>query len=116
MFTKKVVLAIILIGVVGLIIYFNSLKEGFWSLPMTSKVPPNTYLQTEMEDLTQVQLSTEEIPPIIYDRHIHASRSSRLRSQGDPIRGDLQILPVPQISHVSGNTADLQQGALNIIG
>lgn len=56
--------------------------------------------------------------PIIYDRYIFANRSSRLRSQGDPIRGDLPIVPQ------SGNwftpsvhpNIDLQAGALNVLG
>jgi len=59
----------------------------------------------------------ESCQPIVYDRYIYANRNSRLRSQGDPIRGDLPIVPCntgwfrpsahPQI--------DLQQGALNVI-
>lgn len=59
----------------------------------------------------------ESAQPIVYDRHVYANRNSRLRSQGDPIRGDLPIVPrstgwfrpsaQPQI--------DLQQGALNVI-
>ena len=31
--------------------------------------------------------------PIIYDRYIYANKKSRLHSQGDPIRGDLPIIP-----------------------
>jgi hypothetical protein len=55
--------------------------------------------------------------PIVYDRYIYANRQSRLRAQGDPIRGDLPIMPI------SGNwfvpsahpNIDLQAGALNVM-
>lgn len=55
--------------------------------------------------------------PIVYDRYIYANRKSRLRSGGDPIRGDLPIVPD------SGNwftpsvhpNIDLQPGAINVL-
>ena len=55
--------------------------------------------------------------PIVYDRYIFANRKSRLRRQGDPIRGDLPIVPN------SGNwftpsvhpNVDLQSGAINVL-
>lgn len=55
--------------------------------------------------------------PIIYDRYIYANRKSKLRSGGDPIRGDLPIVPD------SGNwftpsvhpNIDLQPGAINVL-
>lgn len=55
--------------------------------------------------------------PIVYDRYIYANRKSRLRSGGDPIRGDLPIIPE------SGNwftpsvhpNIDLQPGAINVL-
>lgn len=56
--------------------------------------------------------------PIIYDRYIYANRNSRLNACGDPIRGDLPILPAttgwfrPSVHpHI-----DLKQGALAVIG
>lgn len=55
--------------------------------------------------------------PIVYDRMIYANRNSRLRSQGDPIRGDLPIVPCsadwfrPSVHPV----IDLQQGAMNVL-
>ena len=60
----------------------------------------------------------ETIQPIVYDRYIYANRNSRLRSQGDMIRGDLPIVPC------GGNwfrpsvhpNLDLQQGAMNVMG
>jgi hypothetical protein len=56
--------------------------------------------------------------PIIYDRFIYANRHSRLRAMGDPIRGDLPIVPI------SGNwfvpsvhpNIDLHAGGINVLG
>lgn len=55
---------------------------------------------------------------VVYDRYIYANRNSRLRSQGDPIRGDLPIVPCSgnQWFNVSVSPQiDLQAGALNVI-
>ena len=58
-----------------------------------------------------------ESEPIVYDRYLFANLNSRLRSQGDPIRGDLPIVPNnygwfnPSVQP----NIDLQQGALNVI-
>jgi Family of unknown function (DUF5850) len=55
--------------------------------------------------------------PIIYDRFIYANRHSRLRAMGDPIRGDLPIVPnsgnwfVPSVHP----NIDLQAGAINVM-
>ena len=69
-------------------------------------------------DMTTLNSLGEEDQPIIYDRFIVANRNSFLRSQGDPIRGDLA--PVPDQSgwfsvSVQPNI-DLQQGAMNVMG
>ena len=59
----------------------------------------------------------DESEPIVYDRYLFANVGSRLRSQGDPIRGDLPIVPNnygwfnPSVQP----NIDLQQGALNVI-
>jgi hypothetical protein len=56
--------------------------------------------------------------PIVYDRYMYANAKSRLRSLGDPIRGDLAIVPCsaecfrPSVSP----NIDLQTGALNVMG
>ena len=58
-----------------------------------------------------------ESEPIVYDRYMFANVGSRLRSQGDPIRGDLPIVPNncgwfnPSVQP----NIDLQQGALNVM-
>lgn len=88
---------------------FNQVSESYDATEypdVQSMIPAGT-----MESLG------ESCQPIVYDRLIYANRNSRLRSQGDPIRGDLPIVPRatgwfrpsahPQI--------DLQQGALNVI-
>ena len=56
--------------------------------------------------------------PIVYDRPIFANINSRLRSQGDMIRGDLPIVPVNNgwFTPAVNPSNDLQQGALAVIG
>lgn len=55
---------------------------------------------------------------VVYDRYVYANRNSRLRSQGDPIRGDLPIVPCnaewfrPSVQP----NIDLQAGALSVLG
>ena len=68
-------------------------------------------------DMTTVNTLGETVQPIVYERFITSNRNSRLRSLGDPIRGDLPIVPCasdwfrPSV-HPS---IDLQQGAMNVI-
>lgn len=69
-------------------------------------------------NMTTVNQYGETIQPIIYDRLIYANRNSRLRSQGDPIRGDLPIVPCsaewfrPSVQP----NIDLQTGAMSVLG
>ena len=65
--------------------------------------------ETNMQDLKQ---------PIVYDRFIYANQRSRLNGLGDPIRGDLPIIPMksdwfrPSVQpHI-----DLRQGAMAVMG
>jgi hypothetical protein len=57
--------------------------------------------------------------PIIYDRYMFANRNSRLRGQGDPIRGDLPIVPISGNWFIpsAANTPNLSlaQGALQVL-
>jgi hypothetical protein len=59
----------------------------------------------------------DENNSIIYNRFIYANKNSRLRGQGDPIRGDLRIPPRrDNWFNVSANpTVSLQQGALQVM-
>ena len=69
-------------------------------------------------NMTTINALGETIQPIVYDRYIFANRHSRLRSQGDPIRGDLAIVPDNNgWFNVSVNpVVDLQEGAMNVMG
>lgn len=58
--------------------------------------------------------------PIVYDRYIYANKNSRQRGAGDPIRGDLPIVPVSGNwfipSQANSPSINLQQGAMNVMG
>lgn len=69
-------------------------------------------------NMSALNAAGESVQPIVYDRYIYANRNSRLRSQGDPIRGDLPIVPCASDwfrPSVSPNL-DLQQGAMTVMG
>lgn len=59
---------------------------------------------------------------IVFKRKIYTNNDSRLRSYGDPIRGDLPIKPVkgdwfiPAGAKGNNMTNILQQGAMNVLG
>lgn len=82
----------------------------------------NEYYESHMPvgDMTSM---TQEDDTIVYDRQIHfPDRTSRLKSLGDVIRGDLPILPTVDASEpietrwfsVDAGKNDLQQGFLNM--
>lgn len=87
-----------------------------------SQAPQSSYPEaTDMipvGNMTTVNQYGETIQPIIYDRFIYANRNSRLRAQGDPIRGDLAIVPCaaewfrPSVHP----NIDLQTGAMSVMG
>lgn len=91
----------------------NALPDIVDEYPMASDLLP-------VSDMTNVGLA-DESQPVIYDRYIYANRNSRLRSQGDPIRGDI----VPSVENAGiplnwfrpsyNSNIDLQMGALNVI-
>jgi hypothetical protein len=74
-------------------------------------------LMNDNSSLVKVQGSGAPDQPIIYDRLMMANKQSRLRSQGDQIRGDLPISPIQRgMFDVKVNpNLDLQGGALNVI-
>jgi hypothetical protein len=93
---------------------YNDIRDQSYkksSIPATTSMLP-------VRDMTAMNAAGDDVQPIVYDRYIYANRNSRLRSQGDPIRGDLAITPCNtgwfQVS-VQPNI-DLQQGALNVLG
>jgi hypothetical protein len=69
-------------------------------------------------DMSTINALGETIQPLVYDRYIFANRHSRLRAQGDMIRGDLAIVPCKNgWFNVSVNpVVDLQEGAMNVMG
>lgn len=75
----------------------------------------------ELDSATLMTQDGEMKQPIIYDRYIYSNRNSRLRGQGDPIRGDLPIVPIsgswfiPSGAYEGPNIV-LQQGAMNVMG
>jgi hypothetical protein len=81
----------------------NSLKASHAALPVG--------------DMTTLNSIGNEDQPIVYDRYMFANLNSNLRSQGDPIRGDLPIVPNNNgWFNVSVQpNIDLQQGALNVM-
>ena len=60
----------------------------------------------------------EDVQPIIYDRYMYANQKSRLHGGGDPIRGDLPILPIQAgwFSPSASPNIDLRSGALAVMG
>lgn len=95
--------------------------------PMTSSSYSNASSQMKytnvsdmlpVGDMTMVSASGEVTQPIVYDRFVYANQRSRLYNLGDPIRGDLPIVPCsgewfrpsvnPQI--------DLRDGAMMVMG
>jgi hypothetical protein len=78
---------------------------------------PDVTSMLPVADMTTVNADGEVGNPLIFNRLIYANRNSRLRSLGDPIRGDLPIVPCnsdwfrPSV-HPS---IDLREGALNVL-
>jgi len=56
--------------------------------------------------------------PVVYNTFMFANQQSRLRAQGDPIRGDLPIVPCEGnwFSVHPNVNLDLQEGAMNVLG
>lgn len=69
-------------------------------------------------DMTTIGADGNVTQPIVYDRYIYANQKSRLRAHGDPIRGDLSIVPCnygwfnPSVNP----SIDLHEGAMNVLG
>ncbi len=90
---------------------YNEISDKMHKYPNVSDMVP-------VADMSTVNSLGETVQPIVYDRFIYANRNSRLRSQGDPIRGDLAITPCrsewfrPSVQPI----VDLQQGAMNVMG
>jgi len=90
-------------------VYGGNVKGSIASLSPQSTIP--------VGDMTTINGQGNVNQPIIYDRFIYANQNSRLRAQGDPIRGDLAIAPCNNgwFNPAVNPNIDLQQGAINII-
>jgi hypothetical protein len=117
-------------------------KGDFWSVPGTYhslvtprsasvqygsqiqyNMPPTNYLAFDANtpfanDGLLTTESGEAVQPITYDRFMFSNKRSRLREHGDPIRGDLPIVPHnsdwfrPSVQpHI-----DLKEGAMQVLG
>ena len=82
-----------------------------------SWIAPEITDQIPVGDMTTVSPTGEMEQTIVYDRMIVANRNSRLRSQGDWIRGDIPICKNETgWFQVSANPVlDLNQGAMNVL-
>jgi hypothetical protein len=63
-------------------------------------------------------LGEATVQPIIYDRYIYANQKNRLYALGDPIRGDLPIVPLSKgwFSPASTPQSMLRDSALMVMG
>lgn len=90
--------------------------------PYSAAYANGDYTNTVAEQTSFMNEDGEMKQPIVYDRYMYANRNSRLRGQGDPIRGDLPIVPISGDwfipSAAAGNNINqvLQQGAMNVMG
>ena len=79
---------------------------------------PDVSSMLPVGDMTTLNALGQSDQPIIYDRYMFANRNSRLKGRGDPIRGDLAVVPCatgwfrPSVQP----NIDLQQSALNVMG
>lgn len=69
-------------------------------------------------DMTTIGADGDVTQPIVYDRYIYANQKSRLRALGDPIRGDLAIVPCNNgwFNPSVNPNIDLHEGAMNVLG
>ena len=90
---------------------YNSLSGG--DLLVTSDLLP----VQNMSALNGVDKNGQPTQCVFFERIIHSNRNNRRRSQGDPIRGDLPIVPINNTwFNPSTSIYDLQQGALSVMG
>jgi hypothetical protein len=94
---------------------YQDVLNDVYSKPNSLKAMHNNL---PVGDMTTINALGVEDQPIVYDRYIYANRNTRLRKGGDPIRGDLPIVPEqtgwfrPSVQP----NIDLQQGAMNVLG
>lgn len=94
---------------------YNKELESLYMGPTSKKA---FHSNLPVGDMTTLNALGNSEQPIVYDRYMFANRNSRLRSQGDKIRGDLAIVPNNNgWFNVSVQpNVDLEQGAMNVLG
>ena len=92
--------------------YINAMNKVYDDSPY-----PNGTDLVAVGDMQTIGADGLASQPIVYDRYIYANQKSNLRALGDPIRGDLPIVPCnngwfnPSVNpHI-----DLHEGAINVI-
>ena len=92
---------------------FNKVTQN----SLDSTHPVEVTDQMPVGDMSTVSPTGEVEQSIVYDRYIFANRNSRLRSQGDWIRGDLPICKneTGWFQVAANPTLDLNQGAMNVL-
>lgn len=63
------------------------IREGYGVQNQVAASPANGQMVDALGQLSECQ-------PVVYDRYIYANQKSRLYGGGDPIRGDLPIVPL----------------------
>lgn len=104
-------------------------REGFDTVPpnfmstnnaqVVNQLPPraNMVVNDMLPEMSD-EASASIAQPIVYDRYIYANQRSRLYGLGDPIRGDLPIVPYngdwfrPSVQP----NIDLRDGAMMVLG
>lgn len=103
----------------GLSLYSSSpMTSSNYSYASSQMKYTNVSDMLPVGDMTMVSATGEVTQPIVYDRFVYANQRSRLYGLGDPIRGDLPIVPCsgewfrpsvdPQIA--------LRDGAMMVMG
>lgn len=99
----------------------GSLPARFGNLSYGANInyrPPNEHILAVNPQNPLAYSADGELQPIVHDRYIYAPKRSRLQFAGDPIRGDLPIMPLQGNWFAPAVTPniDLREGALSVIG
>lgn len=84
---------------------------------VSSSAQPEIIDALPMGTMTTIDSTGTATNPVVYQNFIFANQQSRLRQYGDPIRGDLPIVPCEGnwFSVHPNVNLDLQEGAMNVL-
>ena len=93
--------------------YINAMNDLY-----DSSAYPDASSLVAVGDMTVIGADGQQTQPIVYDRYIYANQKSRLAGLGDPIRGDLPIVPCNTgwFNVAANPSVDLREGAMNVMG